>query len=91
MSPAAVVERVDPGMLSLWPAEAPERAPEPAARVRPDSAARTLAEAVDGAWSALDSGFASDCLLCGGAVHPRWSAGAGVVGGRCSSCGTDLD
>ncbi len=30
------------------------------------------------------------CPVCGGELIPRPSAGSGVVGGRCESCGTSL-
>jgi hypothetical protein len=94
VSPAALAER---RVLSLWdgddhahelalPGVGPERE-----EVTATAAVRSLEAAVDGAWSALATGFAADCLLCGGAVHPRWSAGAGVVGGRCADCGTEID
>jgi len=84
VTPAAVVERFDAVSLPLWGEGEPEREPEPVV-------ARTLADAVDASWSALEAGFTAECLLCGGTVHPRWSAGAGVVGGRCGGCGTELD
>jgi hypothetical protein len=50
----------------------------------------TLDERIAGAWAQLAKGRPAECPLCGGAVHPRWSAGAGVVGGRCESCGSEL-
>jgi len=84
MTPA-VIEDARPETLPLWPADEPD----------PGSATGTatpsLEEAFASRWSALVSGFTADCLLCGGTVHPRWSAGAGVVGGRCGSCGTEVE
>jgi hypothetical protein len=50
----------------------------------------TLEERIAGAWAQLALGRTAECPLCGGALHPRWSAGAGVVGGRCESCGSEL-
>ena len=99
MTPAAVLDRdrtEEP--LALWSDDAPAIAPtdEPA---RAESRVTTpaghgverLSDVVEGAWSALDAGFATTCLLCGGAMRPRWSAGAGVVGGRCADCGSELE
>ena len=37
------------------------------------------------------AGAAADCPVCAGPMQPRWSAGAGVVGGRCADCGTTLE
>jgi hypothetical protein len=85
VSPVAVVEHPGLATLPLWPADEPDLGP-PA-----EMAAPSLEEAFATRWSALESGFTAACLLCGGVVHPRWSAGAGVVGGRCESCGTEID
>ena len=37
------------------------------------------------------AGAATECPVCAGSLQPRWSAGAGVVGGRCGDCGTTLE
>jgi hypothetical protein len=50
----------------------------------------TLEERIAGAWAQLALGRTAECPLCGAALNPRWSAGAGVVGGRCESCGSEL-
>ena len=52
----------------------------------------TLDEVLSGAWDGLSSAAASStaCPVCAGALAPRWSAGAGVVGGRCRDCGSEL-
>ena len=42
-------------------------------------------------WTAVAAGEPAPCPLCSGAMQPRWSAGAGVVGGRCADCGTTLE
>jgi hypothetical protein len=55
------------------------------------AAPRSLDDVLTGAWSALRAGDAAPCLLCGGTMAPRWTAGAGVMGGRCRTCGTELD
>jgi hypothetical protein len=54
-------------------------------------ASRSLDAALSGAWSSLRAGQTVTCVLCGGAMTPRWTAGNGVVGGRCTSCGTEMD
>jgi hypothetical protein len=50
----------------------------------------SLEERIAGAWEQLAAGQTAECPLCGDVLRPRWSAGAGVVGGRCDSCGTEL-
>ena len=88
MSPPAVLDDLGVAALPLWPSDDAE----PDSPREPEAVpSRTLQAAVEASWGALEAGFASACLLCGGAVHPRWSAGAGVVGGRCETCGTELE
>jgi hypothetical protein len=55
------------------------------------SAAPTLADAMSEAWSAIGAGVTTECPVCAGSLQPRWSAGAGVVGGRCGDCGATLE
>ena len=56
-----------------------------------DDGAETLDELVSGAWEGLIAGASpTACPVCEGVLEPRWSAGAGVVGGRCRDCGTAL-
>ena len=50
----------------------------------------TLDDLVAGAWEGLLAGAPADCLVCGTALTPRHSAGAGIVGGRCGGCGTTV-
>jgi hypothetical protein len=51
----------------------------------------TLDELVSGLWGELLSGDTATCPACGAAaLHPRHSAGAGVVGGRCGACDATL-
>ena len=46
---------------------------------------------LSGAWEGLTAGASSAaCPVCEGELEPRWSAGAGVVGGRCRDCGSEL-
>ena len=74
----------------------PVLAPDPPlqhAGPEPDEATvggRTLEDLVSGAWHTLLTGAAAECLSCGAQLHPRHSAGAGVVGGRCDGCGAGL-
>ncbi len=66
-------------------------APADSGDERDAAPALTLESVLHAGWRTLAAGFTTDCLLCGGTVHPRWSAGAGVVGGRCDDCGTALE
>jgi hypothetical protein len=51
----------------------------------------TLNAMLGGAWSALATGFAT-CPVCHEeTMTARWSAGHGLAGGRCASCGSTLD
>jgi hypothetical protein len=51
----------------------------------------TLADVMSEAWAAIGTGVAAACPVCAGSLLPRWSAGSGVVGGRCSDCGATLE
>jgi hypothetical protein len=56
-----------------------------------DRGEATLDEVLSGAWEGLSAAASSTaCPVCGGDLQPRWSAGAGVVGGRCRDCGSEL-
>ena len=51
----------------------------------------TLDDVLSTAWEGLSAAPSSTaCPVCGGDLQPRWSAGAGIVGGRCRDCGTEL-
>ena len=51
----------------------------------------TLDDLLSGAWEGLTAAASSTaCPVCDGELDPRWSAGAGVVGGRCRDCGGEL-
>ncbi len=68
--------------------ELPAAEPSPALTLVP---APTLDEAIAGAWSALTDGFAT-CPVCHEeTMTARWTAGHGLAGGRCASCGSTLD
>jgi hypothetical protein len=80
----------------LAPAE-PVEAPAPARDHDHDhrdearaAAELTLEAAITAIWDDLTTGATTDCPVCGAEMQPRHSAGAGVVGGRCTSCGTTL-
>ncbi|MGI8781025.1 MAG: hypothetical protein ACR2L8_12830 [Solirubrobacteraceae bacterium] len=65
------------------------------ADVRPwseDGGGATLDDVLSGAWEGLLGAATSSsaCPVCEGELAPRWSAGAGVVGGRCRDCGSEL-
>jgi hypothetical protein len=51
----------------------------------------TLAGVLGEAWGAIGTGATTECPVCAGSLEPRWSAGAGVVGGRCRDCGATLE
>ena len=53
--------------------------------------APTLDALLTDAWSHVSTGTTAECPVCAGPMQPRWSAGAGVVGGRCEDCGTTLE
>jgi hypothetical protein len=59
------------------------------ARPEPDDGP-TLDDVVSRAWEVLRCELPAACPVCGGELVPRVSAGAGVVGGRCQSCGSTL-
>jgi hypothetical protein len=52
----------------------------------------TLDDVISRAWEVLRVELPAACPVCGGELIPRVSAGAGagVVGGRCASCGATL-
>jgi hypothetical protein len=70
-----LIER-DPG-LQLWGDE--------------ERGEATLDDVLSRAWEGLSAASSSTaCPVCDGELEPRWSAGAGVVGGRCRDCGSEL-
>jgi len=78
-----------PRLFGDEPVAASARAAAPAATPR---TAATLADAVADAWNGLAAAAGPvPCLACGAEMGPRWSAGAGVVGGRCAGCGTTIE
>jgi hypothetical protein len=63
-------------------------APRPQLRA---AGAPTLDALLVDAWTDVNAGAATECPVCAGPMQPRWTAGAGVVGGRCEDCGTTLE
>ncbi len=57
---------------------------------RPADHDPTLDDVISRAWEVLRADVPAACPVCGGELIPRASAGAGIVGGRCESCGTSL-
>jgi hypothetical protein len=51
---------------------------------------RTLEELLCGAWEHLGEHRTATCPICDGAMEPRYGAGPSAVGGRCTSCATEL-
>jgi hypothetical protein len=52
--------------------------------------ARTLDDLLTGIWETVAADQVATCPLCHGPMEPRHGAGAAPVGGRCTSCGTEL-
>jgi hypothetical protein len=51
----------------------------------------TLDDLLSRVWDGLSvAASPAPCPVCDGELEPRWSAGAGVVGGRCRDCGSEL-
>jgi hypothetical protein len=70
-----------PAAPPLWAADS-----EP-----PVLAALTLDERITKVWVGLAASTVTSCPVCAADMTPRWSAGAGVVGGRCGGCGSTLE
>jgi hypothetical protein len=64
---------------------------EPATWAGEDGGGGTLDDLLTATWDGLATASAPvACPVCDGELVRRWSAGAGVVGGRCRDCGTEL-
>jgi hypothetical protein len=72
------------------PADDAGRFDDSAAPPLDDLTGPTLDDVISRAWEVLRADVPAACPACGGELLPRHSAGAGVVGGRCESCGTTL-
>ena len=73
------------------PAEAPAAPTALLAAEAVSPPARSLDDVIADTWDGLVAGEAIACPVCTASMTPRWSAGAGVVGGRCGGCGTTLE
>ncbi len=51
---------------------------------------RTLEDVLSGAWEDLGAHRTATCPICDGAMAPRYGTGPSAVGGRCTSCRTEL-
>jgi hypothetical protein len=70
---------------------APATVPEPATWAGANGQGRSLDDLLSETWDGLSTGAApTACPVCDGELVRRWSAGAGVVGGRCRDCGSEL-
>lgn len=78
-----------PASTALLEATSP-RTLAAAARAEPASEL-TLDDRISTLWHGLAGSTAVSCPWCGADMVPRWSAGAGVVGGRCEECATTLE
>jgi hypothetical protein len=87
--PAAAVTVAAPAPPAAVEPE-PIVAPEPAPTASAHRHGPTLDDLVAGAWEGLLAGAPAACPVCATALRPRHSAGAGVVGGRCTGCGSTL-
>jgi hypothetical protein len=68
-----------------------ELAPAPATWPGVSEPGATLDDLLSGTWEGLTSATSpAACPVCDGELVRRWSAGAGVVGGRCRDCGSEL-
>jgi len=52
--------------------------------------AQTLDALMTAAWAGLCADAPIACPVCDATMEPLWSAGAGVVGGRCRDCGAEM-
>jgi hypothetical protein len=67
-----------------------EGAPPMPARGPAGESRQTLDDLLSHSWEGLLAASPAACPVCHGEMAPRWSAGAGVVGGRCGDCGSEL-
>jgi hypothetical protein len=75
------------GPARVAPRPAARRAPRPASAVVRE---QTLDQVISRMWTDLTSHVTVACPVCNGAMRPRYGAGPGAVGGRCTDCGTSI-
>ena len=85
---ALLIDHGRPRLCERAPRLFPDTVPAPPrARARQGARGRprrpTLDDLLTGTWERLTAGVATACPVCEGELAPRWSAGAGIVGGRC--------
>ena len=51
---------------------------------------RMLEDVISGAWEDLTAHRFATCPICAAEMTPRYGSGASAVGGRCTSCLTEL-
>jgi hypothetical protein len=51
---------------------------------------RTLEDLLSGAWEDLSAHRTAACPVCAGAMEPRYGSGPSAVGGRCTSCRSEM-
>ena len=97
LSPAPPVSpatrAAEPPVAAGTPVATPsvEPLPEPATWAGAGEQRRTLDDLLSASWEGLSTESATAaCPVCDGELVRRWSAGAGVVGGRCRDCGSEL-
>ena len=66
------------------------QAPAPVKEPTAEPGGATLDDVLTGTWGRVIAGVATACPVCEGELAPRWSAGSGIVGGRCTDCGSEL-
>lgn len=77
---------------SLWDEESVESAtPSPIPAGASQEGGPTLDDRISELWDRLVASTTIACPLCATEMRPRWSAGAGVVGGLCPGCATTLE
>ena len=91
----SAVALAPPDELQLWDERAPRKPVAPhrvhaQAATRDGQRAASLEDLVVGTWEALVARAPAACPSCGAELRARWSAGAGIVGGHCEACGTDV-
>ena len=51
---------------------------------------RTLEDVISGAWEDLTAHRTATCPICSAEMTARYGSGPSAVGGRCTSCSSEL-